>query len=153
LAVTHNSKYRITFFPASDQYTITHSGTNSALDDLPRGAFRRESDSDTQYTVDFAELPRMGPSVRIAAVYAEGSTITGTNFVEFGPLGETTRAEPTMVWLAAGHDSMTRYRPITVNPVTGLTRIGPMQAMPHPAVPDSEPSGNENAAPTAPIGF
>jgi hypothetical protein len=43
--------------------------------------------------------------------------------VEFGPLGETTRSSPTTVWLTIGSDAEARYVSLTVDPITGLTRL------------------------------
>ena len=43
--------------------------------------------------------------------------------VEYGPLGETAATSPTVIWLAGGYGSDTRYFTLTVNPVTGLTDL------------------------------
>jgi hypothetical protein len=45
--------------------------------------------------------------------------------VEFGPLGETVRADATVVWLVAGSGSDRKYITVEVNPVTGLALVGP----------------------------
>ena len=48
--------------------------------------------------------------------------------VEFGPLGETTQSEPTVIWLSSGEGSSRRYISVSIAPVTGLSSIGSFQA-------------------------
>ncbi len=123
LAVTNQSTYRVTFDAAENQYVLEHSGPSAALDALPDSPFRRVTDPSEQYIVDLDDLPRVGPGVRIVAVGSSGAALQQVFDVEFGPLGETTRTDPTVVWLAAGHGPDTRYLVLTVNPLTGLTDL------------------------------
>lgn len=132
LAVTHNSKYKLTFQPDGERYYLTHSGTNAALNNLPTSPFRLASDPTTKQTTDFARLPLNSSSFDLLICQAQDpaqsalpETITE---LEFGPLGETTQTKETVVWLAAGSGSVKRYISITVNPVSGLTTIGTVQA-------------------------
>jgi hypothetical protein len=48
--------------------------------------------------------------------------------VDFGPLGQTTRSEETVVWLAAGAGSTARYVGVHINPATGLVTVGTLSA-------------------------
>ncbi len=123
LAVANSSNYRLTFDVAANQYVLTHTGTNTALNNLPPSPFRRRSDLATQQTVRLADLPSIGPGVRLYAVYAVNNPVPTVTTLEFGPLGETTRTEDTVVWLAAGVGAATRYLCVRVNSVTGLTWI------------------------------
>jgi prepilin-type N-terminal cleavage/methylation domain-containing protein len=123
LAITNNSTYRITFDGAANRYILEHSGSQAALDTLPDSPFRDPSDPPHQHIVDLDELPHIGPGVRIVAAAVPGASGIGVSDVEFGPLGETTRANPTVIWLAAGYAADTRYVSLTVNPVTGLTDL------------------------------
>lgn len=124
LAVTHNSRYQFTFDPSGNRYILEHSGPNAALDTLPVSPFRAPGDPPDQQIVDFQELPHLGPTVRIAGVGVNRSPWVSVGNLEFGPLGETTRPRETVIWLAAGTGSGTRYITLHVNPVTGLTTVG-----------------------------
>jgi hypothetical protein len=71
------------------------------------------------------ELPHLGSTVRILGAAVRQVSWQQVADLEFGPLGETTRSQKTVVWLAAGAGSGTRYLQLHVNPVTGLTTVGP----------------------------
>src|SRR5262245_50450256 len=45
LAISNGSEYRLTFQPASNQYQLTHSGTNSLLNALPSSPFKLSTDT------------------------------------------------------------------------------------------------------------
>ena len=120
LAVANNSNYRITFSVGNNSYTLEHSGSDSALDNLPDSPFRNVDDPADKHVVSLNELPHLGPTVRIVAVAGYDGFLEATDEVEYGPLGETTRSGSTLVWLAAGSGADTRYVQLTVNPVTGL---------------------------------
>ena len=124
LAVTNNSKYKITFDIENNKYTLEHSGSNASLDTLPDSPFSQPEDPDDQHIVDLDELPHMGPTVRIVVVAEFGSTYGKVDDVEFGPLGETTRAGYTLIWLAAGSGEGTVYVWLLTNSTTGITEIG-----------------------------
>ena len=129
LAVTHNSEYRFTFDTEGNRYLLEHSGTRVALDTLPDSPFRSPDDPPDQQIVTLEELPHVGPTVRIVNVAAQGSASVTVQDVEFGPLGGTLRSEETVIWLAAGQGAGTRYLPLHVNPVTGLTTVGNFSAV------------------------
>jgi prepilin-type N-terminal cleavage/methylation domain-containing protein len=125
LAVANNSQYRFTFDATANRYILRHSGVNTALNVLPESPFRSPSDPPDQYIVDLAGLPRLGGhNVRVLAVTGPSQTVITSADLEFGPLGETTRSQETLVWLAGGRGADTRYLTVHVNPVTGLTSIG-----------------------------
>lgn len=128
IAVANNSSYRLTFDTTANQYTLEHTGINTALNTLPRSPFGRTTDAATTNITRLNELPQAGPPVRLHVVRkrtAAGVESTVTT-VEFGPLGETTRPESTIVWLAAGSGSAQRFISLTVDPVTGLVSVGAM---------------------------
>ena len=127
LAVTNNDKYLLTFDAVNSQFALTHSGTNAALGTLPTTAFRSPQDTATQHVVAFEALPNLGTAVHLLGVLTMSSLPATATTLEFGPLGETTSADPTVVWLTAGSGDNARYLAITVNPVTGLTSIGTLQ--------------------------
>ena len=129
LAVANNSRYRYTFQMSGNRYVLEHSGSNPALNNLPSASFRSPSDPPNQQIVDLADLPHMtGQNVRLAAVTTAGGVKLNPAELEFGPLGETTRTEETVVWLAAGSSAETRYLSIRVNPVSGLALLGQFTA-------------------------
>jgi prepilin-type N-terminal cleavage/methylation domain-containing protein len=125
LAVANNDSYALTFETDNNRLILQHTGTNTALDILPRTAFSRPGDSAKQHILDLDDLPRVGAPVNLLTVrYANSSSSVPTTQLEFGPLGETTQATETTLWLTAGTGTAQRYVSLTVNPVTGLTTIG-----------------------------
>ena len=125
LAVANNDKYKITFDLDANRYAMKHSGTNAALKQLPKSPFLSRSGSGDEHVVALGDLPHAGTVIRLAAVATTGATTQSVADVEFGPLGQTTRADPTTIWLAAGSDSQRKYMTLVVNPVTGMADIGP----------------------------
>ena len=140
LAVANNSTYRFTFDAAANQYVLEHVGTNAALNKLPKMPFSADNAPSDEYAVKLAELPHVGPTVRLLTATAGGASPQEVTTVDFGPLGATTRSSPTTIWLAAGSGGATRYTSLTVNPVTGLVETGPITSTP-PATADAERDG------------
>ena len=89
LAVANNDNYHITFDLNNNQYVLTHSGANAALNTLAKTPFSSPGDPATQHIVDLDNLPHAGPTVRLAAVATTGTTTQSVGNVEFGPLGQT----------------------------------------------------------------
>jgi len=133
LAVAYNSTYRVTFNTSENQYILKHSGTNAALNKLPPSPFASRSDLPDQHIVDLDDLPHVGATVRLVAAAASGAALQQVDNVEFGPLGQTTRTDPTTIWLTAGSGSDQRYITLQVNPVTGLTQVGAFDSVGPPA--------------------
>jgi Tfp pilus assembly protein FimT len=131
LAVTNNSSYKITFDRGNNRYALAHSGTNSALNVLPISAFHSASGSTTQQITDLASLPIGAGGVHLAVVESNDPMMvsfpTQVYDVEFGPLGETTRATGTTIWLSANAQRGRRFLGIDVDPITGLASIGTIQ--------------------------
>ncbi len=131
LAVGHGSRYRITFEPVQNRYRLTHSGTNASLNNLPRHPLRAPGEALTQQTTDFDELPHTGSPVKLLGAYTLSGAWQPVTTLEFGPLGETTRTEPTYVWFQAGAGGTRRFISIRVQPTTGsatisgITAVGP----------------------------
>ncbi len=130
LAVTHNSQYLATFEPAQNRYVITHSGTDAALDTLPKSVFTDYDDPADAHDVDLDELPIISGEVRLAGARTAGTTPANVTTIEFGPLGQTTRTDRTVLWLMTGAGDSRRFIPISVDPITGLTTIGEVQSSP-----------------------
>jgi prepilin-type N-terminal cleavage/methylation domain-containing protein len=128
LAVTNNSTYELTFDTAAEQFVLRHSGTNTLLDTLPDSPFHCADDPANAHTTCLKSLPHAGPNVEIVEVYKDSSMPTNVTTLEFGPLGETTRSEETVVWLACGGGGNRMYLPLRVDPVTGLAEIGSVQS-------------------------
>lgn len=123
LAVSNNSKYKIEFSLKDNRCILSHSGTNSSLDQLPVSPYSSPGDPPDQHIVGLGDLPSVGPLVRLAAAVA-GTPATEVSDVEFGPLGQTTRSEATQIWLTAGSGGQARFIKLEVNPTTGMTFIG-----------------------------
>jgi prepilin-type N-terminal cleavage/methylation domain-containing protein len=120
LAVTNADNYKLSFNLTDNAWVLTHSGTNAALDALPITPLHRASDPPNQQLVALNALPGLGGSARVFAVWSLSNPVQAVDDLEFLPLGETTRTQPTVVWLAAGTGARTRYIAVRVNPVTGL---------------------------------
>lgn len=129
LAVNYSSRYRITFDVPGNRYVLTHSGTDPQLDTLPSSAYGEAGDLATQQTTDLGDLPTNHALVALAGVHRMTPAAEPVTSVEFDSLGATTRAEPTLVWLAAGVGDTTRYISISIDPVTGLTTISEVQSV------------------------
>jgi len=123
LAVTGASQYTVTFNTSAGSYTLTHTGTNSALNTLPKSPFRDPADSPTQQTVHLDKLPRLGVPVAIEQVVRVGSTLEPTTSVVFDPRGNTVDTRPTVVVLTTGQGAQKRRCLVVVNPVTGLCSV------------------------------
>jgi prepilin-type N-terminal cleavage/methylation domain-containing protein len=134
LAVTNSSKYKLSFDTDQSSYTLQNTGSNAALANLPPSPFRSSQDSATTQTVKLADLPHLGAPVQIIGVYSSGNTSTVVGDLEFGPLGESSRSEETVIWLAAGKSTARRFLSVRVNPVTGLCWIEGFQATIPPVV-------------------
>jgi prepilin-type N-terminal cleavage/methylation domain-containing protein len=142
LAVTHESKYKAAINTAQHQWTLTHSGTDTALNSLPASPFHLAQEPATQRTTQLRALLGSSVGLSIYSVYANGTSLTALNEVEFGPLGSTTRSEETVIWLSAGSGRATRYVPVRVNPITGLATVGSFQSTAPP-----QPAGASSVSP------
>ncbi len=125
LAVTHNSKYTVVFDTSNRRYTIRHTGINSELKTLPvahRTGVEILSDRQ-EHRFDFDRLRELIMQVDLQFVQAGTDSPSAVSQVEFTADGSTSRSEPTVVWLAAGHGSSRRYLAVHINPTTGLTTV------------------------------
>ena len=123
LAVANGTKYRLAFDSSLNQYVLQHTGTNSAFDALPPNPLVPNSSAGTQQVVRLAELPRVGQAVQIFGVLTSGGGAQTVSDLEFGPLGQLTRTQDTVVWLACGTGAQARYLSVRVNAVSGLCWI------------------------------
>ncbi len=144
LGVSNSSTYEVVFDLTGNQYEITHTGADTTLDALPPSVFRKPGDPPDRHIVSLSDTPRVGPEIRLASVLTNSGTATAVDRVEYGPLGETTRAIEIVIWLSAGGTNNVRYIPLRINPMTGIATIGQVQAQRPPfaeAVP-SMPAGS-----------
>lgn len=130
LAVLNSSNYTLTFDTTNNRYWMEHSGTNASLDKLPSHPFAGDGSTETRHVISLDELPNLAAPVRLIAVASMGSTTQSVTTIELGPMGETVRSVPTRVWLACGSGDEELYHYLEVDPVTGLTREGEVQATP-----------------------
>jgi len=128
LAVANNSSYRITFSPSTNSYVLQHSGAVAALDKLPPSPFHQLSADGKQQTADLFALPMVAGSVRLVSAMKNPAAPSDVTDLEFGPLGGTTRAEVTQVWLYSGGTGSRMFISITVNPTTGIVDVGQVQS-------------------------
>lgn len=129
LAVQYESRYSVTIDITRQRYVLEHTGTNTALETLPRLPTQTLTNPSDQYIVSLTDAPSMHTSTaQLLAAGAAGSLAMTSATVEFGPLGETTSANETIVWLTAGRFADRRYIAVTVDPITGLAWVGDMTA-------------------------
>ncbi|HVW37087.1 MAG TPA: GspH/FimT family pseudopilin [Pirellulales bacterium] len=134
LAVANNSTYRFSFDLANNQFTLRYSGANPSLATLPPNPFQSGSNTDpTQYVIRLNDMPSLGGKVQLVAVGTMGNRPASTTTLEFGPLGGTTSADPTVIWLSSGAGAAQRFISVSVNPVTGLAGVNPFGASGPPA--------------------
>lgn len=124
LAITNNSKYRIEFQIDQNRYVLTHAGDNAALNALPAHPFRKPSADPHSLEVALRDFPSVGATVKIASIVTEATSPKSVDTIEFNTLGQTTRTQPTIIWLSSSAGAEEVFLPIRVNPVTGLTTIG-----------------------------
>ncbi|MHB8899674.1 MAG: GspH/FimT family pseudopilin, partial [Thermoguttaceae bacterium] len=135
-AVTCGSDFQVSLSTAEGWYEIRHAGGDPALDAGIQNPFADRSASQGPYRVTLAELPSLGPLVRLAAAWtvdASGAPQENVGDVTFGPLGETVRSLGTRVWLSAGEGPSARTITIYVNSVTGLATVEAPAAYPLPS--------------------
>lgn len=128
LAVANNSKYCLTFDASENRFYWEHTGTNTALDVLPPTIYPNTNNTPTRQYIDLDDLPKLGPGVFLSNVQVQTGTPTNVTTLEFGPLGSTTQAADTVIWLSCGTGPETRYTTVRVNAVTGLAQIGTLDA-------------------------
>lgn len=128
LAIANGSNYRLTFTPASNQYQLTHSGSNSLLNALPSSPFKAATDSATTQTTRLDRLPvGSGELKLLGALRGTGSPTELTN-ITFTPLGSTVATEDTVIWLTSGLGNSRRYIAVRVAAITGLASVDPLTA-------------------------
>lgn len=148
LAVQYESRYGVTFDVTRNRYVLEHTGTNTALETLPRLPTQSLANPSDQYIVSLADAPSMHTSTaQFLAAGTSGSLATTSASVEFGPLGETTSANETIVWLTAGRFAERRYIAVTIDPITGMAWVGDVTATLPPGL------TNPDAAGTTPPSF
>ncbi|MCL6504228.1 MAG: GspH/FimT family pseudopilin [Pirellulales bacterium] len=120
LAISRNRTFRASFQVAENRYTVgPASGVSGSATPLDPFASDRTGRSGT-YVTDLDELPGV-TGVFLYKVAAAGPA--GGEYIEFGPYGETSHAEESVVWLAGGMGGSERYMAVRVNPVTGLATV------------------------------
>lgn len=124
LAISNSSTYKITFDQSINGYSLKHSGTNAALDTLPDNPFRKPSDDSKTLEVRLDDFPHVGTRVTIAAIVTDEASPKSVTTIEFDTLGQTSREQPTIIWLSSTASVEEIYLPIEINPVTGLVTIG-----------------------------
>lgn len=128
LAVANNSSYRLTFNVSASTYVLQHTGATTALNKLPPSPFHTFNAGQTQQTADLSRLPMVAGSVKIAAVKKNPASPSDVTDLEFGPLGNTTRSDATLIWLYSNSTGSKIYIPITLNATTGIVDVGDVQA-------------------------
>lgn len=124
LAIGNGTNYTITFQPSQNQYTLTHSGANTNFDRLPDNPFRKGSDNRSSLIVELDSFPQIGTGVKLLTVHTDVGAPQPVGSIEFDPLGQTTRTQPTVIWMFSSAGARPVYLPIRINPVTGIATIG-----------------------------
>ena len=133
LSLTYNSEYSVDFESEQNRLVVRHSGSDTTLNALPPSAFRSSQDAADEHVVRLGSLPGIDERITIFSSYYIDDSLQQADSVEFRSLGETTRSQSTYLWLAAGSGAGRVYIPLTIHPVTGLARVGPLQNSTPPA--------------------
>lgn len=128
LAIANGSDYRLSFQPATNQYQLTHSGSNSLLHALPSSPFKSSTDTATTQTTRLEHLPLGSGELKLLGALRASGTPTELTNVTFTPLGSTVAAEDTLVLLTSGLGSARRYIAVRVSAVTGLATVETLTA-------------------------
>jgi prepilin-type N-terminal cleavage/methylation domain-containing protein len=123
LAITNNSKYRVTLDFSNNRLVLEHTGANLNLNTLPITPFSSPKDTPQQHFTDFDELPHLGAPVKLLAGAVKAGSYQPLSAVEFQSLGQTDQTDTTYIWLAAGTGAGTRYIAVTVEHLTGLASV------------------------------
>lgn len=120
LAISRNRAFRATWDLQQNRYTIAPAGgaSGSAVP-LDPFASDRAARPDT-YVTDLDEVPGIAGIVLHKVLGVGPAEAT---YIEFGPYGETSKAEESVIWLAASSGGNERYVAVRVNPVTGLATV------------------------------
>lgn len=128
LAVVNNSTYRVTFDLTDHQSLLQHTGSNTALNTLPKSPYDHAPEAADRHVTRLKQLGGTGPRVRLTRVEELSSPAKSVQTVTFTPLGGTARAAATRIWLECGAAGDIRYLPVSIDPATGLAEIGSLQA-------------------------
>ena len=120
LAIANGSDYRLTMTPTTNRYQLTHVGTSTLLNTLPTSPFKLQSDTAATQTTRFDQLALGAGELKLLGAMrltTERTTVT------FGPLGNTTSTDDTLIWLTSGLGTSRRYQAVRVSAVTGLATV------------------------------
>lgn len=133
LAVSNNSDYLVTVNSASNEYKISHSGANAALDVLPRTmAFHRSTDGKS-YIIRLNDAPNLSVQVHVLGVES-GTPAAFSSTLEFDSLGAPSLPGDAYLWLTAGKGSQQQYLAVKIHAVTGLATIEEVTSSPPASV-------------------
>ena len=68
LAVTNDSRYRMTYKRDINAYSLQHTGTNNLLDVLPLTPYRNAADAPNVQTTRLEDLPNLGTVVEVVGI-------------------------------------------------------------------------------------
>ena len=126
LAIANGSDYRLTFTPSTNRYQLTHVGTNSLLNTLPTSPFKIQGDTAATQTTRFDQAVLGSGELKfLGALRGSGSPAELTS-ITFTPLGSTSAADDTVLWLTSGLGPSRRYQAVRVSAVTGLATVEPL---------------------------
>ena len=133
LAIGYNSNYTVTVDKAQNRLVLRHTGTNTALNALPRELITTESTDATVRILDLAKFQDTLGDVEIVAAAELGAVMRAESKIEFGAEGTPTNGLGFIIWLKAGTEAATRYVTVIVDGETGKVTRGLSDAIPPPA--------------------
>lgn len=132
LAISYNSRYQLTVDLSNNRLILRHSGTNPALNTLPRELLEPDATDRRMRITDLGAMAHSMGDVRLLAAAELGTSLQAQTAIEFGPTGTPTSGKDFIVWLCAGQDSGVRYATVLVDHQTGKVSEGPLDALPPP---------------------
>jgi prepilin-type N-terminal cleavage/methylation domain-containing protein len=128
LAVANSSQYAVVFDTAKNRLVIEHTGTDTTLEALPPSPYRSPDDPPDQHIIDLANIVGISEPITFYGAVTDSTPAQKASDVEFGPLGETTASDNTVIWLTLGAGTGQRYLSIKINAVTGNATIESLQS-------------------------
>ncbi len=127
LAVSNNSTYQVTLDTSSNEYAITHSGSNPTLDTLPLTMAYQRDTGGTRYLIPLNDTPKIGIGAQLLDALS-GSPAAAIGSFEFDALGSPVPTGDVEIWLTAGSGDSRRYLPVVIHAATGLATVGSLTA-------------------------
>ncbi len=132
LAITYNTRYKLSFDTQANRVVLTHAGDNNALNELPRELVNDAASEPSKRVLDLSNAPGLWGQVRIAACGSFDPSLKRQDEIIIGPTGIPVDGKSFLIWLRDGESEWRRYITIVFDQSTGQVSIGPMNGVAPP---------------------